>query len=66
MYVQAITARLSSAYKSYSVIAVGICIGIDTKNEAELLKIQSKAGLLAEEVFSTIRKSIVSPYQTNC
>jgi ATP-binding cassette subfamily B (MDR/TAP) protein 1 len=37
------------------VIVVGICIGIDTKNEAQLLPIYSKAGLLAEEVFSTIR-----------
>jgi ATP-binding cassette subfamily B (MDR/TAP) protein 1 len=37
------------------IIAVGLCIGIDTKNEAQLLPIYSKAGKLAEEVFSTVR-----------
>ena len=37
------------------VVVVGICIGIDTKNEGQLLAIYSKAGLLAEEVFSTVR-----------
>ncbi|KAF2650811.1 multidrug resistance protein 1, 2, 3 [Lophiostoma macrostomum CBS 122681] len=36
-------------------IVIGISVGIDTKNEAELLAVHSKAGLLAEEVFSTIR-----------
>lgn len=36
-------------------IVTGICIGIDTKNEAQLLPIYSKAGLIAEEVFSTVR-----------
>jgi ATP-binding cassette subfamily B (MDR/TAP) protein 1 len=36
-------------------IVVGICIGIDTKNENQLLPIYSRAGQLAEEVFSTIR-----------
>jgi ATP-binding cassette, subfamily B (MDR/TAP), member 1 len=36
-------------------VAVGICIAFDTKNEAQLLPIYSKAGTLAEEVFSTIR-----------
>jgi ATP-binding cassette subfamily B (MDR/TAP) protein 1 len=34
---------------------VGISIGIDTKNENQLLPIYSKAGQLAEEVFSTVR-----------
>ncbi|RMZ70076.1 multidrug resistance 1 [Pyrenophora seminiperda CCB06] len=37
------------------IIVVGICIGIDTKNENQLLPIYSKAGQLAEEVFSTVR-----------
>lgn len=37
------------------IIVVGICIGIETKNEAQQLAIYSKAGLLAEEAFSTIR-----------
>ncbi|KAJ8117017.1 hypothetical protein OPT61_g1689 [Boeremia exigua] len=36
-------------------IITGVCIGIDTKNEAQLLPIYSKAGLIAEEVFSTVR-----------
>lgn len=36
-------------------IVTTICIGIDTKNETQLLAIHSRAGLLAEEVFSTIR-----------
>ena len=36
-------------------IAVGICVGIDAKNEDQLLPIYSRAGQLAEEVFSTIR-----------
>lgn len=36
-------------------IVTGVCIGIDTKNEAQLLPIYSKAGLIAEEVFSTVR-----------
>ncbi|CAO2653774.1 Nn.00g031850.m01.CDS01 [Neocucurbitaria sp. VM-36] len=36
-------------------VVSSICIAIDTKNESQLLAIQSKAGLLAEEVFSTIR-----------
>lgn len=36
-------------------IVTGVCIGVDTKNEAQLLSIYSKAGLIAEEVFSTIR-----------
>lgn len=36
-------------------IVTSICVVIDTKNENELLAIYSKAGLLAEEVFSTIR-----------
>lgn len=36
-------------------VIVGIGIGVDTKNEAQLLAIYSKAGLLAEEVFSTVR-----------
>lgn len=37
------------------IIVVGICIAIDSKNEAQLLPIYSKAGTLAEEVFSTVR-----------
>lgn len=36
------------------IVVVGICIGVDTKNENELQPIYSKAGSLAEEVFSTI------------
>lgn len=36
-------------------VVASICIAIDTKNETQLLAIQSKAGLLAEEVFSTVR-----------
>ncbi|KAF1945189.1 P-loop containing nucleoside triphosphate hydrolase protein [Clathrospora elynae] len=36
-------------------IAVGMCIFVDSKNEAQLLPIFSKGGLLAEEVFSTVR-----------
>ncbi|KAF3048321.1 hypothetical protein E8E12_011686 [Didymella heteroderae] len=36
-------------------IVTGVCIGIDTKNEAQLLPIYSRAGSIAEEVFSTIR-----------
>ncbi|KAH8723660.1 multidrug resistance protein 1 [Phaeosphaeriaceae sp. PMI808] len=37
------------------ILVTAVCIGIDTKNEGEILAIHSKAGLLAEEVFSTIR-----------
>ncbi|KAF2635489.1 P-loop containing nucleoside triphosphate hydrolase protein [Massarina eburnea CBS 473.64] len=37
------------------IIVVGITVGIDVKNEAALLAIYSKAGQLAEEVFSTMR-----------
>ncbi|OAL47500.1 multidrug resistance protein-like protein 1 [Pyrenochaeta sp. DS3sAY3a] len=36
-------------------VVTTICVGIDNKNEAQLLSVYSKAGLLAEEVFSTIR-----------
>lgn len=36
-------------------IVTSICIGIDTKNEAQLLPIYSRAGLIAEEVFSTVK-----------
>ncbi|KAH7071971.1 P-loop containing nucleoside triphosphate hydrolase protein, partial [Paraphoma chrysanthemicola] len=36
------------------IVVVGICIGLDTKNENELQPIYSKAGALAEEVFSTV------------
>lgn len=36
-------------------IVVGVSIGIDTKNENQLLPIYSKAGQLAEEIFSTVR-----------
>jgi ATP-binding cassette subfamily B (MDR/TAP) protein 1 len=37
------------------VVVVGICIGFVTKYETQQLDIYSKAGLLAEEVFSSIR-----------
>lgn len=37
------------------IVVTGICVGIDTKNESKLLGIYSKAGSLAEEVFSTVR-----------
>ncbi|KAH7371427.1 P-loop containing nucleoside triphosphate hydrolase protein [Pyrenochaeta sp. MPI-SDFR-AT-0127] len=36
-------------------VVTSVCVVIDTKNETQLLAIYSKAGLLAEEVFSTIR-----------
>jgi ATP-binding cassette subfamily B (MDR/TAP) protein 1 len=36
-------------------IATTVCIALDTKNESQLLTIYSKAGLIAEEVFSTVR-----------
>ena len=36
-------------------IITSVCIGIDTMNEAQLLPIYSRAGLIAEEVFSTVR-----------
>lgn len=36
-------------------IVVGVSIGIDTKNENQLLPIYSKAGQLAEEIFATVR-----------
>ncbi|KAF2736700.1 multidrug resistance protein-like protein 1 [Polyplosphaeria fusca] len=37
------------------IVVVAICIGIDTKQESAILAIQGKAGLLAEEVFATMR-----------
>ncbi|KAF2708657.1 multidrug resistance protein-like protein 1 [Pleomassaria siparia CBS 279.74] len=37
------------------IVVTAVCIGIDTKYEASILAIYSKAGLLAEEVFSTMR-----------
>ncbi len=37
------------------IIVITITVGIDTKNESQILSIHSKASLLAEEVFSTIR-----------
>ncbi|KAF2870539.1 P-loop containing nucleoside triphosphate hydrolase protein [Massariosphaeria phaeospora] len=37
------------------IFVVAVCIFIDTKQESKLLAIYTKAGLLAEEVFSTIR-----------
>ncbi|ENI01981.1 hypothetical protein COCC4DRAFT_202734 [Bipolaris maydis ATCC 48331] len=37
------------------IVVISICVGLDTKNENQLLSIQSRAGQLAEEVFSTIR-----------
>lgn len=36
-------------------IVTSICVVIDTKQEAQILPIYSKAGLLAEEVFSSMR-----------
>ncbi|KAF1850793.1 P-loop containing nucleoside triphosphate hydrolase protein [Cucurbitaria berberidis CBS 394.84] len=36
-------------------VVMTVSVGIDTKHEAQMLTIQSKAGMLAEEVFSTIR-----------
>ncbi|KAF2839199.1 P-loop containing nucleoside triphosphate hydrolase protein [Patellaria atrata CBS 101060] len=36
------------------IVVTSICIGIDTKNESKILPIYSKAGQLAEEVFSSI------------
>ncbi|PZC95879.1 MdlB, ABC-type multidrug transport system, ATPase and permease component [Pyrenophora tritici-repentis] len=36
-------------------VVVSICIGLDAKNEDQLLPIYSRAGQLAEEVFSTVR-----------
>ena len=37
------------------IVVISVCVGIDAKNENQLLSIQSRAGQLAEEVFSTIR-----------
>ncbi|KAF1832024.1 P-loop containing nucleoside triphosphate hydrolase protein [Decorospora gaudefroyi] len=37
------------------IIAVAICISLDAKNETQLQPFYSKAGSLAEEVFSTVR-----------
>jgi ATP-binding cassette subfamily B (MDR/TAP) protein 1 len=37
------------------IVAVAACIFVDSKNENVLLPMYSKAGLLAEEVFSTVR-----------
>ncbi|KAI8941697.1 hypothetical protein NX059_002907 [Plenodomus lindquistii] len=37
------------------IVVVGICVGLDDKNEKKMLAIYSNAGLLAEEVFSTVR-----------
>ncbi|KAF2127626.1 multidrug resistance protein-like protein 1 [Dothidotthia symphoricarpi CBS 119687] len=36
-------------------VVTGVCVTLDMKVESQVLTIQSKAGLLAEEVFSTIR-----------
>jgi ATP-binding cassette subfamily B (MDR/TAP) protein 1 len=36
-------------------VAVGICIGVEVKNEATILDIYARAGALAEEVFSSMR-----------
>ncbi|KAF2472791.1 multidrug resistance protein 1 [Lindgomyces ingoldianus] len=36
-------------------VVTSICIVVDTKQESQMLSIYSKAGLLAEEVFSTMR-----------
>lgn len=36
-------------------VVTAICVTIDAKNESQILAIQSKASLLAEEAFSTIR-----------
>jgi len=37
------------------IVTVGLCIGIDAKNEAQLTPVFSAASLLAEEAFSTMR-----------
>jgi ATP-binding cassette subfamily B (MDR/TAP) protein 1 len=37
------------------IIVNAICIGIDMKNEAKILDIYSRAGTLAEDVFSSVR-----------
>ena len=37
------------------IVTVAVCIFVDSKNENVLLPMYSKAGLLAEEVFSTVR-----------
>jgi ATP-binding cassette subfamily B (MDR/TAP) protein 1 len=37
------------------IVVIAICVIFDTKTETAILSIYSKAGLLAEEVFSTIR-----------
>lgn len=37
------------------IVATGVCIAIDTKNESAIVAIYSKAGQLAEEVFSSVR-----------
>ncbi|PSN71518.1 multidrug resistance protein 1 [Corynespora cassiicola Philippines] len=37
------------------IVVTGICVGVDSKYENSILSIYGKAGLLAEEVFSTMR-----------
>lgn len=37
------------------IIIVGICIGVEMRNEAKILDIYGRAGALAEDVFSSIR-----------
>lgn len=37
------------------VIVVGVCIGIDSKQEARILPLYSRAAMLAEEVFGTMK-----------
>lgn len=37
------------------IVVNAICIGIDTKQESAMLSVYGKAGLLAEEVFGSIR-----------
>jgi ATP-binding cassette subfamily B (MDR/TAP) protein 1 len=37
------------------IVGIGMCITVDTKNEAQLLPIYSRASVLAEEAFNSIR-----------
>ena len=36
------------------IVVTGVCVAFDSKNEAQLLSIFSRAGLVAEEVFASI------------
>lgn len=49
-------------------VVVSICVGIDEKNESAMLSVYGKAGLLAEEVFGSIRTAHsfwLHPFLTN-